>query len=200
MDRSEAKAIVERHLEPLAESMGIGHWRLRVQYGPIEGGDAKTALYGTCRPLPEYERATIELDPEQFDDEAELLRTLRHELFHAVLGPLELLMRVAVYGLGGRHGQSVRSAATYAIEGVIRNLERLWFCVEHVRLSEGLPMPKGSKVDKVYQAIRKEGASKGKAAAIAQAKTGQSIVTGRKAKTHDGKPVPKRAKGKSKSK
>lgn len=40
-------------------------------------------------------------------------------------------------------------------------------------------MPKGSKVDKVYQALRREGASEGKAARIAQAKTGQSLKTGR---------------------
>lgn len=48
-------------------------------------------------------------------------------------------------------------------------------------------MPKGSKVEKVYKAVLKTGASKGKAARIAQAKTGQSLKTGKKAKTHKGK-------------
>jgi hypothetical protein len=43
-------------------------------------------------------------------------------------------------------------------------------------------IPKGSKVDKVYKALRKEGASKGKAARIAQAKTGKSLKTGKKPK------------------
>lgn len=43
-------------------------------------------------------------------------------------------------------------------------------------------MPKGTKVDKIYRALRKEGASKGKAARIAQAKTGKSLKTGRKPK------------------
>jgi hypothetical protein len=40
-------------------------------------------------------------------------------------------------------------------------------------------MPKGSRVDKVYQALLKQGKSKGSAARIAQAKTGQSLKTGR---------------------
>jgi hypothetical protein len=43
-------------------------------------------------------------------------------------------------------------------------------------------MPKGTKVHKMYEAIRRGGASKGKAARIAQAKTGKSLATGRKPK------------------
>ena len=41
-------------------------------------------------------------------------------------------------------------------------------------------MPKGTKVHKMYEAMRNEGYSKGKAARIAQAKTGKSLKTGRK--------------------
>lgn len=44
-------------------------------------------------------------------------------------------------------------------------------------------MPKGSKVDRVYQALRREGAGKGKAARIAQAQTGQALATGKPPKT-----------------
>ena len=40
-------------------------------------------------------------------------------------------------------------------------------------------MPKGSKVEKVYDALRRKGASAGKAARVAQAKTGKSLKTGR---------------------
>lgn len=39
-------------------------------------------------------------------------------------------------------------------------------------------MPKGTKVDRVYQALRRGGASKGRAARIAQSKTGQALATG----------------------
>lgn len=48
-------------------------------------------------------------------------------------------------------------------------------------------MPKGTKVDKVYKALREKGASPGKAARIAQAKTGQSLKTGKPSKGKKGK-------------
>ncbi len=43
-------------------------------------------------------------------------------------------------------------------------------------------MPKGTKVHKVYSALRRKGATKGKAARIAQSQTGRSLKTGRKPK------------------
>jgi len=52
-------------------------------------------------------------------------------------------------------------------------------------------MPRNSRVDDVYQALKKQGMDSGKAARIAQSQTGQSLATGKKAK--EGK-----AKGKKK--
>jgi len=43
-------------------------------------------------------------------------------------------------------------------------------------------MPKGSRVDKVYQALKRQGMSSGKAARIAQSKTHQSLKTGNRPK------------------
>jgi hypothetical protein len=40
-------------------------------------------------------------------------------------------------------------------------------------------MPIGTKVDRVYKALLRAGKSKGSAARIAQAKTGQSLKTGK---------------------
>ncbi len=40
-------------------------------------------------------------------------------------------------------------------------------------------MPKNSKVGKMYDAMKREGMSSGKAARIAQSKTGKSLKTGR---------------------
>jgi hypothetical protein len=49
-------------------------------------------------------------------------------------------------------------------------------------------MPKGTRVDRAYKALRKKGLPKSSAAAIAQASTHQSLATGR-GKTKAGKPV-----------
>jgi hypothetical protein len=43
-------------------------------------------------------------------------------------------------------------------------------------------MPKGTRVHRAYKAMKRKGYSKGKAARIAQSKTGQSLKTGRKPK------------------
>ena len=48
-------------------------------------------------------------------------------------------------------------------------------------------MPKGSKVGKVYDALSKKGVPPGKAAAIAQSKTGQSLKTGKAPKATKGR-------------
>ena len=40
-------------------------------------------------------------------------------------------------------------------------------------------MPKGTKVEKMYQGMVKAGMEQGKAARIAQAKTGKSLKTGK---------------------
>ena len=44
-------------------------------------------------------------------------------------------------------------------------------------------MPTGTKVDRIYQAIKKKTGDKGKAARIAQSVTGKSLTTGRKPKS-----------------
>ncbi len=43
-------------------------------------------------------------------------------------------------------------------------------------------MPKGTRVERMYGAMKDKGYSKGKSARIAQAKTGLSLITGRKPK------------------
>ena len=43
-------------------------------------------------------------------------------------------------------------------------------------------MPKATRVERVYEALRREGHTKSKSARIAQSKTGLSLATGRKPK------------------
>lgn len=43
-------------------------------------------------------------------------------------------------------------------------------------------MPRGTKVDKIYKALLRQGKSKASAARIAQAQTGKSLKTGRRPK------------------
>lgn len=54
-------------------------------------------------------------------------------------------------------------------------------------------MPAGTKVDKMYEAMKAEGMDKGKAARIAQAKTGLALATGKPPKSKPKKPEPIKA-------
>ena len=49
-------------------------------------------------------------------------------------------------------------------------------------------MPKGTKVDEVYQALIREGKPPEQAAKIAQSQTGQSLKTGLPPKSHSSQP------------
>ncbi len=47
-------------------------------------------------------------------------------------------------------------------------------------------MPKGTEVEKVYEAIKDKTGDKGKAARIAQAQTGEALATGKPPKHKEG--------------
>jgi hypothetical protein len=122
MDRSAVRAIVERELEPLRERLGLGHWDLDIEYGPIEGGQR-----GRCSRAADYDRATIELDPEQVEDEADALKVLRHELFHLVHSPFDLYScAVDNAGLGKTMDDVLDRVWRHACEKTVINLERLY--------------------------------------------------------------------------
>src|SRR3954447_2607620 len=90
MDRSEAKAIVEREIEALLRQLGLEHWKIAVSYDPERTDSDGHVKHGECTRLLDYESAHISLNPESFDDQDDVLRTLRHELFHVVLSPFDL--------------------------------------------------------------------------------------------------------------
>ncbi len=138
MDRSECKAIVEREIEPMMERLGIPHWRLQVSYGPIPSDDPEWETRGEVTVKPNYNQAMIRLNPDAFDDETALLKTLRHELFHVVLTPYDVFIAIVKPLL--TPSEAVESMATAAwrnaCEQAVINLERM-----HHGLTERKPEP-----------------------------------------------------------
>jgi hypothetical protein len=127
MDRSEVKAIVEREAGPLMERLGIGHWRVKVTYDP-SGVDQDGHLQdGECTRLVDYDSAHISLNPESFDDEEGVIRTLRHELFHIVLSPFDLYCgSVDKLDILGPTGVILDRVWNHACERAVINLERMF--------------------------------------------------------------------------
>jgi hypothetical protein len=126
MDRSEAKSIVDREIAGLQEKFGVPHWSLVISFGPL-GDNGVARIKGRCTRQVDYNRAHIELDPEELDDEADVLKTLRHELFHVVLAPFDLYSQAAD-ALAPRDSPAesmLDRLWTHALEQAVIALERL---------------------------------------------------------------------------
>lgn len=125
MDRSKVKAIVEREIGPLMGRLGIPHWKVTVSYG-LRGESDDATINAQCTRLVDYNRALIEFDPDALDDEAEVLRVLRHELFHILLSPFDVYTG-AVRRLDLGSAEAVLDQVqTHATEQAVINLERMY--------------------------------------------------------------------------
>src|SRR5690349_9045575 len=124
MDRSEVKQIDEREIVDLVDRLGLTQWRINVHYDLRDDDGAN----GICTRHVDYNNATIELDPAGLEDEAHVLKVLRHELFHVVLAPFDTFIN-AVRPLTERDETTaaiLASVQAHAIEQAIICLERLY--------------------------------------------------------------------------
>jgi hypothetical protein len=122
MDKSQVQAVVERELKPLIDRLGLDRWDIKVKYGPI--GDDRS---GQCSRAVYYDQATISFDPELIEDEADVLKTLRHELFHIVHSPFDLYScAVDNAGLDKPMDDVLDRIWRHACEKTVINLERMF--------------------------------------------------------------------------
>jgi hypothetical protein len=127
MDRSEVRKIVERELEPLKARLGLSHWSVTVDFDLREpSGDFSTR--GQCNFHVDYDKATICFDPDQLDDESEVLHVLRHELFHIVVSPFSIFMNSIRPFLNTDpvKADMADSVLTHAMERAVINIERMF--------------------------------------------------------------------------
>lgn len=127
MDKDEVKAIVAREIGPLLGRLGISHWNIRVSYHAGGEDEDGTVTRGECTRLVNYDDAHLVFYPEQLADEADVLKTLRHELFHVVLAPFDLYTTaVDKLGLDDALQRVVDMVWYHAVEKAVINLERLY--------------------------------------------------------------------------
>ncbi len=122
MDTSAVKRIVEERLRPLQHRLQVQEWRVDVLYEALEDGtNARTTF------VYPYRHAKIRIDPAQHDDEADVIRSLRHELAHLVLAPFDHAITVAerILENDGTASRAFDEARRFAVEECIVNLERM---------------------------------------------------------------------------
>lgn len=121
MDRAAVETVVDREIDDLIRRLGVAHWRIEVRY---DLRDDETQ--GECTRLVNYDRAVIRLNPELLDDEADVLRVLRHELFHIILSPIDLFTIAADTVIPESAAEVVSAVKHHAIERTVINIERLY--------------------------------------------------------------------------
>ncbi len=177
MDRSEVKAIVERELETLQKRLGLPHWRIVVGYEPESLNDPNMIRRGECVRMVDYNSTRVVLNPEAFDEESDVLATLRHELFHVVLAPFDVVFNAVAPALEGNDvlRQSVESVRSHAEEQAVINLNRMYLGLTEGEKLMSLEPGKSKKViSKNIATEVKAGRPVKQAIAIAEKKAGKS--------------------------
>lgn len=128
MDQSEVKRFVERDIAGLMEAMGVPHWNLLVEYGPMESNTAGFSCHGQCTPSVCYNKATIQLDPAMIQDEKALGKLLVHEIGHILISPFNLYRKHAASFIqaGSPQDSQEDTVWEYCMEQTIINLERMY--------------------------------------------------------------------------
>jgi hypothetical protein len=73
--------VVADYLDRMREPLGLDRWQIKVEFGPGENTAA-------CGAMPEYEQATIAVDPDKLSTGDELDEILAHELAHCHTWPI----------------------------------------------------------------------------------------------------------------
>lgn len=141
MDVSEARKIVEQHISQYMQMFGVNHWKLTVSYDLRESGDGTRRTAARVEMLVDYNSAAISIDPDCCDTEEDVLRHLRHELFHVVLSPYQLYRDVTA---NGKASEAASRVWVHCDEKAVINLERMYFSLTKGHADEKRkPKPKG---------------------------------------------------------
>lgn len=127
--------VVDELLAKMLEPLGLDRWQIRVLFGP---GDDTAA----CNAMPEYQVATLSIDPDKLDTGDELDEMICHELGHCHIWPIAseaddlaiALVECLPDGLQGPLAKLLKESARKAEEDTatevgrtyIRLLRRIW--------------------------------------------------------------------------
>lgn len=127
LDKSRVEHLVCEHLSWLRHSCGVDDWNILVGVRRLNDGDQ-----GVAYPDSAYLRCDIYLDYDGFDNDYEVLETLRHEIIHSTLGMLNLYTNITTALIGDpdasgepRMADAHDRARTFASEQMTLRLEKV---------------------------------------------------------------------------
>lgn len=117
LDVSQIKEITNKAIKEYIDVFGLQGWRLELVYA-IPKDENPSLVYAQTTLSHERQRATIVINPTAFETEEELHETIRHELYHLVVSPFEILF----HALPNEH----RVLLEIVEEAIVRGIERMY--------------------------------------------------------------------------
>lgn len=93
MKKCDVKRIVDENIEAMKTMLGLDRWSIDIKYGKTKTNVLGKDFIGQCHTdVAWVNEALIILDPGNFDDSAEVLDVLQHELVHCITSSYHLSM------------------------------------------------------------------------------------------------------------
>ena len=121
MNKDEAKEIVDEYLETMRWKLQLQDWGININYTRIK----QSGTIGMCRADPKYKRADIDLDYDLIENKTELLRTLRHELFHIMHSHFEVYRKAVSHLVTENEFDAIDEIFIHAAEDCVLKLENM---------------------------------------------------------------------------
>lgn len=134
MDTSEVRKLTDEHLPWLIWALQLQRWKVTVNLEHI--GESRLAgrnYIAECKADPSTHTVEIKIDPETIESEEELLKTLRHELFHVFHAEDDHVRRVLGQHITKEGFDTIDVLLSVLAESIVRRLES--FMDEGLRMS-----------------------------------------------------------------
>lgn len=124
MDESEVREIVNANIRQMRWALQLQDWEFKIEYACL-GHSSQETVKAECSPDPKYKHAVIVFDPAAVESEADVLRSLRHELLHCLYADIETYRKAVAQLLDDKPFNAVDEFFRHAVESLVGRLERM---------------------------------------------------------------------------
>ena len=119
LDESRVRSLVDSNIPTMMGRLCLGEWTIEVTYEHLEDCRAEVEL------RPGHRKVFITMDPQRFDDEDQVLRTLRHELLHVLSAEFDVYRKMVRETVASELFRALDYVCTHAEEVLTARLERM---------------------------------------------------------------------------
>jgi hypothetical protein len=117
MKTEDVERILSEAVPTLCADLKIQGWKIETQCCRLDDGQAK------CEAKPGYQSAVLTFDPEEHEDEADVLASVRHELLHTFAAEMETYRAAVRELVSDREFAVLDQMFSLASESLVRRME-----------------------------------------------------------------------------